>query len=241
MAGSLKTEGVVLRSIRYGEADRVLHLYTPQRGRVSAIAKGVRRAKSRFGGRLEPFFRLQLVLYEGRSDLLTVTSAETLAGHRRLRENGAALDAAARACDAVGRLFADGEPHAGVYHLLANELALLDAEPERAGRANALAFRLKLLLAAGFAPQLSACASCGERDHLAGFSGAAGGMVCTACEAGAFPLEEPAHAFLVTALGRPLAETPDATPRALAQAERAILETLEHHAHIRLRAVSTLR
>ena len=240
MAGSLKTEAIVLRSIRYGEADRVLHLYTPQRGRVSAIAKGVRRSKSRFGGRLEPFFRLQLVLYEGRSDLLTVTSAETLAGHRRLRENGPALDTAARACDAVGRLFADGEPHAGVYHLLANELALLDAEPERAGRANALAFRLKLLLAAGFAPQLSACAACGERDHLAGFSGAAGGMVCTACEAGAFALDEPAHAFLVGALGRPLAEAPDAVPRALAQAERAILETLEHHAHIRLRAVSTL-
>src|SRR5215217_4983178 len=69
MPGSLKTEGIVLRGIRYGEADRVLHLYTPERGRVSAIAKGVRRAKSRFGGRLEPFFRLQLVLYEGRSDL----------------------------------------------------------------------------------------------------------------------------------------------------------------------------
>ena len=86
----------------------------------------------------------------------------------------------------------------------------------------------------------SACAACGERDHLAGFSGAAGGMVCTACEAGAFALEEPAHAFLVGALGRPLAEAPDAAPRALAQAERAILETLEHHAHIRLRAVSTL-
>jgi DNA repair protein RecO (recombination protein O) len=240
VAGSLKTEAIVLRSMRYGEADRILHLYTPHRGRVSAIAKGVRRAKSRFGGRLEPFFRLQLVLYEGRSEILTVTSAETLAGHRRLREHGPALDAAARACDAVGRLFGDGEPHAGVYHLLANELALLDAAPARAGRANALAFRLKLLLAAGFAPQLSACAQCGEREHLAGFSGAAGGMVCTACEAGAFTLEEPAHAFLVAALGSPLAETPDAAPRALAQAERAILETLEHHAHIRLRAVSTL-
>jgi DNA repair protein RecO (recombination protein O) len=240
VAGSLKTEAIVLRSIRYGEADRVLHLYTPQRGRVSAIAKGVRRAKSRFGGRLEPFFRLQLVLYEGRSDLLTVTSAETLAGHRRLREDGPALDAAARACDAVGRLFDDGDPHSGVYHLLANELALLDAEPARAGRANALAFRLKLLLAAGFAPQLAACASCGEREHLAGFSGAAGGVVCTACEAGAFTLDQAAHSFLVEALGRPLAETPAAAPRALAQAERAILETLEHHANVRLRSVSTL-
>ena len=139
--------------MRYGEADRILHLYTPSRGRLSAIAKGVRKARSRFGGRLEPFFRLDLVLYEGRSDLLTVTSAETVAAHPRLREHGGALDGAARACEAVARIFDDGDPHAGVYHLLANELALLDREPDRAGRANALAFRLKLLLAAGFAPQ----------------------------------------------------------------------------------------
>jgi DNA repair protein RecO (recombination protein O) len=233
--GTLKTEAIVLRSLRYGEADRILHLYTPYRGRVSAIAKGVRRARSRFGGRLEPFFRLSLVLYEGRSELLTVTAAETLAGHPRLREHAGALDGAARACEAVARVFDDGDPHAGVYHLLANELALLDHEPARASRANALAFRLKLLLAAGFAPQLAACASCGERDHLAGFSGAAGGVVCAACEASAFPLDQDAHDFLVAALGRPLADAPDASPRALAQAERAIIETLEHHGGIRLR------
>jgi DNA repair protein RecO (recombination protein O) len=239
--GSLKTQGIVLRSLRYGEADRVLHLYTPDRGRVSAIAKGVRRARSRFGGRLEPFFRLELVLYQGRSDLLTVTSAETLAGHPRLREHAGALDGAARACEAVARVFDDGEPHAGVYHLLANQLTLLDREPARAGRPNALAFRVKLLLAAGFAPQLAACASCGEREHLVGFSGAAGGVVCSACEASAFPLEQEAHDFLVAALGNPLAEAPDASPRALAQAERAILETLEYHGHIRLRPVGAAR
>jgi DNA repair protein RecO (recombination protein O) len=237
--GALKTEGIVLRGIRYGEADRVLHVYTPERGRVSAIAKGVRRAKSRFGGRLEPFFRLNLVLYEGRSDLLTVTSAETLAAHPRLREHAAALDGAARACDAVGRLFGDAEPHPGVYHLLANLLALLDRDPQRATRANALAFRLKLLLAAGFAPHLATCASCGEQEHLVGFSGAAGGVVCAACEAGSFALGQDGHDFLVAALGRPLAEAPDAPPTALAQAERAILETLEYHAHVRLRAVGS--
>jgi DNA repair protein RecO (recombination protein O) len=235
--GSLKTEAIVLRGIRYGEADRVLHLYTPERGRVSAIAKGVRRAKSRFGGRLEPFFRLNLVLYEGRSDLLTVTSAETIAGHPRLREHAAAIDGAARACDAVSRLFGDGEPHPGVYHLLSNQLALLDREPRRASRANALAFRLKLLLAAGFAPHLASCASCGEPEHLVGFSGAAGGVVCGACEAGSFALSQEGHDFLVTALGRPLADAPDAEPPALQQAERAILETLEHHAHVKLRGV----
>ncbi len=239
MSGSLKTEAIVLRGIKFGEADRILHLYTPERGRVSAIAKGVRRAKSRFGGRLEPFFRLNLVLYEGRSDLLTVTSAETLAGHPRLRESGATIDAAARACDAVSRLFGDGEPQRGVYHLLANQLALLDRDAAHATRANALAFRLKLLLAAGFAPHLATCASCGEQDHLVGFSGAAGGVVCASCEAGSFALGQDGHDFLVAALGSPLAEVPDATPVALAQADRAIIDTLEHHAHVSLRAVGS--
>ena len=235
MPGPVKTQAVVLRSIRYGEADRIVHLYTPHRGRVGAIAKGVRRSRSRFGGRLEPFFRLDLVLHEGRGDLLTVTAAETVAGHGRLRADGAALDCAARACDAVGRLFDTGEPHPEVFNLLCNELALLDADPGRATHANQLAFRLKLLLAAGLAPQLAACASCGEADHLAAFSGAAGGVVCSACEASAFPLSHEAHAFLVAALGRPLAEAPDAGPRALRQAERAIGETAEHHAHVRLK------
>jgi DNA repair protein RecO (recombination protein O) len=237
MPGSLKTEAIVLRSIRYGEADRILHLYTPGRGRISAIAKGVRKTRSRFGGRIEPYFRLNLILHEGRSDLMTVTGAETVAGHPRLREDGRALDGAARACEAVARVFDDGDPHAGVFHLLANQLALLDAQPDRATRANALAFRLKLLLAAGFAPQLAGCASCGEADHLVGFSGAAGGVVCGACEASAFPLDQDAHDYLVGALGRPLADSPEAPARALAQAERAILETLEHHAHVRLRPV----
>jgi DNA repair protein RecO (recombination protein O) len=243
MAGSLKTEAVVLRSLRYGEADRILHLYTPNRGRMSAIAKGVRRTKSRFGGRLEPFFRLHMVLYvpaRPRSDLLTVTGAETVDGYPRLREDGPALDSAARACDAVARLFETDEAHPGVFALLCNELALLDAgaggQRSHATHANQLAFRLKLLLAAGLAPQLAACAACGEADHLAGFSGAAGGVVCTACEATGFAMGEEAHAFMTGALGSALADVPQAGDRALREAERAIYETLEYHAHIKLRA-----
>ena len=240
MPGSLKTEGIVLRSMRYGEADRILHLYTPGRGRLGAIAKGVRKTRSRFGGRLEPFFRANFILHEGRSDLLTVTGVETLDPQAHLRADGPALDAAARACDAVGRLFDTSEANAPVYHLLANELALLDAGAagavSHATHANQLAFRLKLMLASGIAPQLAACASCGEPDHLVAFSGAAGGVVCSACEAGAFPLDAEAHAFLADALGRPLAQAPQAGERALRQAERAIAETVEHHAHTRLRA-----
>lgn len=238
MSGPLKTEAVVLRSMRFGEADRILHLYTPERGRISAIAKGVRKTRSRFGGRLEPFFRLRLVLHEGRSDLLTVTSAETVQAYARLRDGGPTLDAAARACDAVNRLFGEAEAQPPVFHLLCNELALLESDPRHADLANQLAFRLKLLLAAGFAPQLAACAACGEREHLVGFSGAAGGVVCPACEAGGFPLAEEAHTFMTQALARPLVEAPAGTPRALKQAERAIAETVEHHAHVRLRAAS---
>jgi DNA repair protein RecO (recombination protein O) len=235
VSASVKAEVVILRSLRYGEADRILHLYSLELGRIGAIAKGARRATSRFGGRLEPITRSEVLLHRGRGDLFTITGAHTIAAYRHVREDRRALDMAARACDAVGRVFAEGEPHPPVYHLLCNELALLDADAAHATHANQLAFRLKLLVAAGLAPQLSSCAVCGEADHLVGFSGAAGGVVCTACEAGAFPLGEEAHRFLTGALTAPLAQAPDASERALRQAERAIGETLEHHGGLRLR------
>jgi len=248
MPGSFKTEGVVLRSIRFGEADRILHLYTVERGRVNAIAKGSRRPKSRFGGRLEPFFRLDLMLHEGRSDLCTVTGASTLDGYGDLRSDGAAIDAAARACDGVLRLLDSTEPNRAAYNLLCRYLSLLDAnaarakgaleEPRPGPAAVGLAFRLKLALAAGFSPELAACARCGEREDIVGFSGAAGGVVCSSCEGGGFPLARESHEFMVAALGRPIAELPDAPERALRQVERAINETLEHHAHVHLRAVA---
>ncbi len=242
MPGQFKTEAVVLRTFRYGEADRILHLYTSERGRVSAIAKGVRRVKSRFGGRLEPLFRVNLVLHEGRGELCTVTQAETVAAHGALRERREALERASQACDAVLRLLDSQEPNRPAYNLLCRELQLLDADPAAGignrGRAHALAFRLKLLLAAGFAPELAACASCGDREHVGGFSASAGGVVCPGCEAGSFTLGGEAHEFLVEALGRPLAEAPETAAPALRQADRAISETLEHHAHVRLRRVA---
>lgn len=241
MSRSLRTEAIVLRSIRYGEADRILHLYTPAHGRVSAIAKGARRARSRFGARLEPFFHVGLILHEGRSELYTVTSVDTVAAHARLRDHAGTLDAAARACDAVARLFETSEPHPQVFILLAKQLALLSSDEAHARPANGLAFRLKLLLAAGILPQLGSCAACGEAEHLRGFSAAAGGVVCGGCEAAAFALGEESYRFLLDALGRPLAQAPDASEPALRQAERAITETAAHHAHVRLRPLVGVR
>jgi DNA repair protein RecO (recombination protein O) len=233
-----KTEAIVLRSLRFGEADRILHLYSEDRGRLGAIAKGVRRVKSRLGGRIEPFARVQLILREGRGDLCTLTGADTVHAHPALRERRASLERAGQACDAVLRLLDSNEPNRPAYNLLARELALLDSSPEAAVRAQALAFRLKLLLAAGFAPELASCAACGEAEHLGAFSPSAGGVVCAGCEAGSFPLGGEAHRFLVDALARPLAEAPDAPERALQQADRALAETMEYHAHVRLRRVA---
>jgi DNA repair protein RecO (recombination protein O) len=237
---TVKTEAVVLRSIRYGEADRVLHLYSATQGRIGAIAKGARRPRSRFGGRLEPFFRLDLLLHEGRGDLLTVTSVATRAGYARLRSCGPALGAAARACDAVLRLLDSAEANPPAYNLLCRYLEMLDDPtlPRSAGLEAALSFRLKLALAAGFAPELASCARCGTTEHLSGFSGAAGGVVCAGCEATSFPLSEEAHRFMVEALARPLAEAPEGSERDLRQAERAVREILEHHAHVQLRAAA---
>jgi DNA repair protein RecO (recombination protein O) len=236
--GSFKTEAVVLRSIRYGEADRVLHLYTPERGRVGAVAKGVRRVKSRMGGRLEPLSRVRLVLHQGRGELCTISQADTVQAHAGLRERRGSLERATQACEAVLRLLDSTEPNLPAYNLLCHELALLDSSADASRRAQALAFRLKLLLAAGFAPELASCASCGEAEHLGGFSPSAGGIVCAGCEAGSFPLGEEAHRYLVTALARPLAEAPEAPEPALSQADRAIAETVEYHAHVRLRRVA---
>ncbi len=242
----------MLRSIRYGEADRILHLYSSDRGRVNAIAKGSRRPKSRFGGRLEPFFRLDLMLHEGRGELLTVTGASTLDGYPALRASGPAIGAATSAADAVLRLLDSNEPNRPAYNLLCRYLDLLDSEAETpapggvggrsqispTSRAAALAFRLKLALAAGFVPELAACARCGEREEIAAFSGAAGGVVCSGCEGAGFRFSEPAHEFMVAALGKPMAELPAADAGALRQVERAIGDVLEHHAHVHLRAVA---
>ena len=117
MPGSFKTEAVVLRSIRFGEADRILHLYTERRGRVGAMAKGVRRVRSRFGGRLEPLSRVNLVLHEGRGELCTVTQADTVHAHGRLKDRRDSLDRGVQACEAVLRLFDSEEPNRPAYNL----------------------------------------------------------------------------------------------------------------------------
>jgi DNA repair protein RecO (recombination protein O) len=144
----------------------------------------------------------------------------------------------------VLRLFGEGEGNPAAYNLLCNELQLLDSRPEAAGAANMLAFRLKLLLAAGFVPELTACASCAEALEGAAaadiaFSPAAGGITCAGCGPGeGFSLDGGALEFMSDALARPLRDAPEAPRQTLGQVDRAVTGTLEYHAHVRLRSVA---
>src|SRR5215472_18156112 len=127
MAGrGYKTEAVVLRSFRLGEADRVLHLYTLARGRVGGIAKGIRKTKSRFGARLEPLSHVELVLHEGSGELQTVTGVDLIASHHETREDRYRLAAALIGAEAMLRLFGEPEANARAFEALARFLDLLD-------------------------------------------------------------------------------------------------------------------
>src|SRR6202795_4946285 len=86
MGRTYKTEAIVLRSMRFSEADRILHLYTEQRGRIGAVAKGIRKTKSRFGARLEPLSHVELMLHQGSGELQTVTGVELVRSHHEARE-----------------------------------------------------------------------------------------------------------------------------------------------------------
>ena len=108
MPGLYKDEGVVLKTIKLGEADRIVTLFTRHNGKVRAVAKGVRKTKSRFGGRLEPFTRVDLMIYRGRN-LDTITSAEILTPYKEMRTDYARLTAAAAVAEVIEKMMPERE------------------------------------------------------------------------------------------------------------------------------------
>jgi DNA repair protein RecO (recombination protein O) len=177
MPGLYKDEGIVLTTIKLGEADRIVTVFTRFNGKVRAVAKGVRKTKSRFGARLEPFTRVQLLVYRGRN-LDTITSADILTSFDGIRSDYARLIHGAAMVEIVDKITPERERAVRVYSLL---LAGLNALA-RGGDASVLpAFVLKLLSISGYHPQLTVCAGCGSAAGLAAFSPALGGAVCDGC------------------------------------------------------------
>ncbi len=251
---TFKDEAIVLRSIRYGEADRIVHLLTRDRGRLGAIAKGARRSRSRFGGRLEPGSRVALVLYQGRGELATVTGVDLLRSHQALALDPYRLRVSQIGLEAVLRLFHEHDPSPRAFHALARFLDLAEnaapaaakhgARPDPALDPLALSFQLKLLWLAGYLPHLDTCTGCNAPTPLVGFSAAAGGAVCGACEAaGALPVTPGGLDAVRGLLERPLAEAGDVGlgGRAANEAARMIQALHEFHGGFRLRTAATGR
>ena len=131
MGRTYKTEAVVLRSIRYAEADRILHLYTADRGRVGAIAKGIRKTTSRVGGRLEPLGHVELMLHQGGGELHTVTGVELIRPHSATRDDPYRLAVGLIGAEAMLRLFTEQEANERAFAALTRFLDLLDETPRR--------------------------------------------------------------------------------------------------------------
>jgi DNA repair protein RecO (recombination protein O) len=245
MGRAYKTEAIVLRSIRFSEADRILNLYTRDRGRIGAIAKGIRKTKSRFGARLEPLSHAELMLHEGSGELQTVTGVELIASHRTAREHNYRLAAGLIGAEAMLRLYGEPEPNERAFMALARFLELLDtAEPATGDRPEldplALSFQLKLLWLSGYLPHVTACVECGVTSELVAFSARAGGAVCRAHSAGAFPLSPEGLSGIERLLSTPLV---DAAPaglgdRARREALAVVTSSYEEHVGFRLRSLS---
>ncbi len=183
MPGLYKDEAVVLKTIKLGEADRILTLMTRSNGKVRAVAKGVRKTKSRWGGRLEPFTRVDLMLYRGRKDLDTITSADILTSFDAVKRDYARLTAAAALADIVDKITPDRERAFSTYALLVGGLQALADDK---GGTVVPAFLVKLLSISGYHPELKFCAGCGDASssrpgRLGGFSPSLGGVVCEDC------------------------------------------------------------
>jgi DNA repair protein RecO (recombination protein O) len=245
MAGrAYKTEAVVLRSLRFGEADRVLHLYTLERGRIGAVAKGIRKTKSRFGARLEPLSHVELMLHQGSGELQTVTGVELVASHRAAREDSYRLGAGLVGAEAMLRLFTEQERNPRAFQALTRFLELLDGLEARAERAGldplVLSFQLKLLWLSGYLPHLTSCAECGRDDEqLVGYSARAGGAVCRQCADGALSLSPAGIRGIESLLARPLAEAGAVglADRSARDALAVITSAYEYFGNFRLRTL----
>ncbi|HEV7132540.1 MAG TPA: DNA repair protein RecO [Gaiellaceae bacterium] len=244
---SYKTEAVVLRSFRLGEADRVLHLYTLDRGRVGAVAKGVRKTKSRFGARLEPLSHVALMLHQGSGELQTVTGVDLVRPHSATREDYYRLSVGLIGAEAMLRLFTEQEANERAFTALTRFLDVLDSSTHAAAARPvldplALSFQLKLLWLSGYLPHLTSCAECGGDAGLVGYSPKSGGAVCGACagRTEALGLSPEGIRGIEALLASPLADAAGIGlgERASRDALKVITASYEYHGGFRLRTLS---
>ena len=234
--GLYRDQGVVLRTIRLGEADRIVTLVTRGHGKVRAVAKGVRKTKSRFGARLEPLSHVSLLLYEGR-ELDVVNQAETLDHFRVIRDDLDRVGRASSMLEAVDQVAQEREPSPRLYQLLVGGLRALAANDTPLVLA---AFFWKLLSLEGAHPLLDQCATCGATGGLEAFDMGEGGVLCRNCRRGV-PISADALDLLRLILGGGLAEALNQAPGAASvELEHLANRSVEYHLERRLRSLGVL-
>jgi DNA repair protein RecO (recombination protein O) len=228
--------GVVLRTHKLGEADRIVTFLSRDHGKVRAVAKGVRKTKSRFGGRLEPPTHVSLLLYQGR-ELDIVTQAETIDHFGALRDDYDRLSRAVSMLEAADQLGLEREPNPRLYQMLVGALRTLAT---RDAPLVVAAFFLKLLDLEGYRPQVEACVACGTDSGLVAWAIEEGGLRCSAHRQGS-AISPEAVAVVQRVLGGRLndALAEPASP-VTAEVDHLVVKALEHHLERRLRSIATL-
>jgi DNA repair protein RecO (recombination protein O) len=236
MSGTYRDAGVVLRTYKLGETDRIVVLMTEQHGKVRAVAKGVRKPKSKFAGRLEPLSHVSLQLFEGRN-LHTITQAESIDHWRATREDLERLTAGIALVEAVDHLAQENQPNERLYQMLVGALRTIEARP---AAALVPAFLLKLLAAEGVRPELDACVSCGDDGPFVAFDPDAGGVLCRTCRRG-IAVSTPAIDMMRRILsGSLLAVLDEPISPVTHEVDVTATRFFEHHVERRLRAVHAL-
>jgi len=230
-----RDEGVVLRTWKLGEADRIVVFLTQAHGKVRAVAKGVRKTRSKFGARLEPTTNVAVQFYEGR-ELDIVTQAETIDHFRSIREDLGRMTTAIAMLEAVDQVSQERESNPRLYQMLLGALRSLAASD---APLLVPAFFWKLLSLEGSHPLLDQCSTCGATDDLVAFDMHEGGVLCRTCRRG-LPVSADALAMIRRILGgdlaRMLSEPASPVTAEVAQLAHA---SLEQHLERRLRALQS--
>lgn len=225
--GLLHDQGIVLRSYPFGEADRVVVLLSPNRGKLRTVAKGVRKTKSRFGGRLEPFTHVDLVMYEGRN-LDMITQVAIIEAFPALRADLDRVVAAGTMVEVADTVSAEQEPSLRLFLLLQRGLKALDAGPAHPDLVTS--FLLKAAAVVGVAPALEECAGCGRPDDLERFSFSAGGVLCPSCRTpGSYALRAGLTDYLAEVAAADMTSLPEADAALSGEAMGVTRRFMEYH------------
>lgn len=231
-------QGIVLRSYPFGEADRVVVVLSPNRGKLRTVAKGVRKTKSRFGGRLEPFSHVDLVLYEGRN-LDTITQVTMIEAFPRLRAELDHVVAAGTMVEVADLVAQENEPSHRLFLLLQRGLRVLDRDELHPDLVTAYLLQAASII--GVAPALEHCAGCGRTDDLARFSFAQGGVVCDRCRsAGSYALRAGLTDYLAAVGASDLSGLPEPDEAMSREAIGVTRRFVEYHLERSLASLAVL-